>query len=47
VGGKAGDVLKILLDTDVVSQLTKDVPHPKASFILIEDLFNDYMLDVG
>ena len=28
--GKAGEVLKILLDTDVVSQLTKDVPHPKA-----------------
>jgi len=30
VEGKAGEVLKILLDTDVVSQLTKDVPHPKA-----------------
>ena len=28
--GKAGEVLKILLDTDVVSQLTKDVPHPRA-----------------
>ena len=26
--GKAGEVLKILLDTDVISQLTKDVPHP-------------------
>ena len=26
--GKAGEVLKILLDTDVISQLTKEVPHP-------------------
>ncbi|MBB5340919.1 type II toxin-antitoxin system VapC family toxin [Tunturiibacter gelidoferens] len=25
---KAGEVLKILLDTDVISQFTKDVPHP-------------------
>jgi predicted nucleic acid-binding protein len=28
VEGKAGEVLKILLDTDIVSQLIKDVPHP-------------------
>jgi predicted nucleic acid-binding protein len=27
--GKAGEVLKILLDTDVISQLTKDAPHPR------------------
>jgi predicted nucleic acid-binding protein len=27
--GKAGEVLKILLDTDVISQLTKDTPHPR------------------
>jgi toxin FitB len=26
--GKAGEVLKILLDTDVISQLTKEAPHP-------------------
>ena len=26
--GKAGEVLKILLDTDVISQLTKNAPHP-------------------
>jgi predicted nucleic acid-binding protein len=26
--GKAGEVLKTLLDTDVISQLTKDAPHP-------------------
>jgi hypothetical protein len=28
--GKAGEVLKILLDTDVISELTKDVPNAKA-----------------
>jgi toxin FitB len=28
--GKAGEVLKILLDTDVISQLTKETPHPRA-----------------
>jgi toxin FitB len=28
--GKAGEALKILLDTDVISQLTKDVPHSRA-----------------
>jgi predicted nucleic acid-binding protein len=28
VEGKTGEVLKILLDTDFVSQLIKDVPHP-------------------
>jgi hypothetical protein len=43
VEGKAGEVLKILLDTDVVSQLTKDVPHPKAyawlKSALDEDLY--------
>ena len=27
--GKAGEVLKILLDTDVISQLTKETPHPR------------------
>ncbi len=27
--GKAGEVLKILLDTDVISQLIKDAPHPR------------------
>ncbi len=41
--GKAGEVLKILLDTDVVSQLTKDVPHPGAytwlSGAIDEDLY--------
>lgn len=26
--GKAGEVLKVLLDTDVISQLTKEVPRP-------------------
>jgi len=43
VEGKAGEVLKILLDTDVVSQLTKDVPHPKAyawlKRVIDEDLY--------
>jgi predicted nucleic acid-binding protein len=41
--GKAGEVLKILLDTDVVSQLTKDVPHPRAyawlKLAIDEDLY--------
>jgi hypothetical protein len=30
VEGNAGEVLKILLDTDVVSQLTENVPNAKA-----------------
>jgi predicted nucleic acid-binding protein len=41
--GKTGEVLKILLDTDVVSQLTKDVPHPRAyawlKLAIDEDLY--------
>ena len=41
--GKAGEVLKILLDTDIVSQLIKDVPHPKAyawlKRVIDEDLY--------
>lgn len=44
--GKAGEVLKILLDTDVVSQLTKDVPHPRAYAWLKRAIDEDLYLSV-
>jgi len=41
--GKAGEVLKVLLDTDVISQLTKETPHPRAykwlTAVIDEDLY--------
>jgi toxin FitB len=42
--GKAGEVLKILLDTDVISQLTKDMPHPKAYAWLKHSIDEDMYL---
>jgi predicted nucleic acid-binding protein len=44
--GKAGEVLKILLNTDVVSQLTKDVPNTRAHVWLRGAIGEDLYLSV-
>jgi toxin FitB len=46
VEGKAGEVLKILLDTDVISQLTKDIPNAKAHAWLRGAIDQDLYLSV-